>query len=111
MKNEFDTELRKRPVGAFSDCTIEEFARNVLMVDKITLSDYTVKPYLESWKADSQSIKPLMYTVRNNVITVYTAQPGWYIGAGGSLFDGYENLFKKIFGNEVELNIIEANII
>lgn len=75
------------------------------------LCSYSVLVHLENWKKDSKSVQPLMYTVRGKTVTVYTTQPGWYIGKAGCLIDKYIALFKQIFGDEVELKIVEANII
>lgn len=42
-----------------------------------------IQDILKGWKEESGSNRVVQYQYRSGVLTIYTSQPGWFIGVGG----------------------------
>lgn len=67
-----------------------------------------VEEILKEWKRKSGSTKPLMYRIKDNVLSIYTSQPGWLIGKGAYLVDEYSAKIKERFKKDITVSIYEV---
>lgn len=67
-----------------------------------------IQDILKNWKEESESNRVVQYQYRSGILTIYTSQPGYFIGKGGKLFDKYEKILKREDPNFKELKIEET---
>lgn len=67
-----------------------------------------IQEILKDWKEESGINRVVQYQYRSGVLTIYTSQPGWFIGVGGKLVDKYKNILKRDVPDFKELKFEET---
>lgn len=74
----------------------------------VYISEYQIKKALEAWKKESGVKRPVLFNVRENVVNVYTSQPGYFIGKAGILFDKFASIIQEKCGESVVVQLHEV---
>lgn len=69
-----------------------------------------VEDVLREWKAEAKVTHLMLYRLRNNVITIYTDQPGPLIGCAGERIARYTEELKNVpYPNILEVRLEETD--